>query len=507
LSKLKFTKKQNGKLDVAPKKPGRAAIYATQRKLNRAVDDNDNMAADENVGIEALGSFGHSASGVSRTIGSQTRNRKAKARRAKGAANGVKSKRPRGKPNAKAINKAAQKKRIKRGYAKSARSSGTQRIRQSATTAKNVSARLKEAASKTVSFAIRHWKVLGIVIAVVLIFALAFSALSSCGSMVSGGFQSVITSSYTSEDADIEQVDSNYRALEADLSTRVAGIEGEYPGYDEYRYNIAQIGHDPFELASYLTAKYQTYTPEMVAVELERLFGQQYALTITPTTETRYRVETRTVERTDPDTGEVYEVTETVQVAYSYRILNVTLTNKSLGTVALANLCVEQTEMYHIYMETKGNKGALFADNPYVGGRDPYTDYEVPPEALTDTKFAAMLKEAEKYLGYPYVWGGASPSTSFDCSGYVSWVINHSGWDMGRLTAQGLMDRCAAVAPSEARPGDLIFFQGTYDTAGASHVGIYVGGNMMIHCGNPISYASVNTSYWQSHFYCYGRLP
>jgi cell wall-associated NlpC family hydrolase len=162
--------------------------------------------------------------------------------------------------------------------------------------------------------------------------------------------------------------------------------------------------------------------------------------------------------------------------------------------------------MYAVYMETRGNKPELFGDNPYVN-RGEYTDYDIPPEALTDTTFAAMVREAEKYLGYPYVWGGSSPSTSFDCSGFVSWVINHSGWNMGRLTAQGLMDRCAIIPPSEAKPGDLIFFQGTYDTAGASHVGIYVGGGMMIHCGNPISYTSINTSYWQGHFYCFGRLP
>ena len=195
-----------------------------------------------------------------------------------------------------------------------------------------------------------------------------------------------------------------------------------------------------------------------------------------------------------------------VQVSYNYYILNVTLRNKSLGSVARANLNAEQREMYDIYMQTQGNKPYLFEGNPSVN-RGEYTDYDIPPEALTDTRFAAMIREAEKYLGYPYVWGGSSPSTSFDCSCYVSWVINHSGWNMGRLTAQGLMDKCAIIPKSEAKPGDLIFFQGTYDTAGASHVGIYVGGGMMIHCGNPISYANINTNYWQQHFYCYGRLP
>ena len=198
--------------------------------------------------------------------------------------------------------------------------------------------------------------------------------------------------------------------------------------------------------------------------------------------------------------------TYTVEVPYSYYILNVKLANRSLGIATAEGMTAEQSEMYAVYMETKGNKPDLFGDNPYVN-RGEYTDYDIPPEALTDTRFAAMMREAEKYLGYPYVWGGASPSTSFDCSGYVSWVVNHSGWGFGRLTAQGLMDKCAIIPRSEAKPGDLIFFQGTYDTAGASHVGIYVGDGMMIHCGNPISYASIDTSYWQSHLYCFGRLP
>jgi cell wall-associated NlpC family hydrolase len=360
--------------------------------------------------------------------------------------------------------------------------------------------------------------------------------------MLQGGAQSIIATSYTSEDEDIEQVDRDYTAKETALSNRINNIEGEYPGYDEYRYGLDQIGHDPFELASYLTAVYQTYTPQVVSSELTRLFNQQYRLTLTPVTETRYRTETRTgyraEERTgyrteqrtgyryerDPQTGGYVRVEYTytievpytytvsvpytymVQVPYSYHILNVKLTNRSLGVVASESMTAEQKEMYAVYMETRGNKPDLFADNPYVN-RGEYTDYDIPPEALTDTTFAAMIREAEKYLGYPYVWGGSSPSTSFDCSGFVSWVVNHSGWNMGRLTASGLMDKCAIIAPSEAKPGDLIFFQGTYDTQGASHVGIYVGNNMMIHCGNPISYANINTAYWQNHFYCFGRLP
>jgi cell wall-associated NlpC family hydrolase len=247
------------------------------------------------------------------------------------------------------------------------------------------------------------------------------------------------------------------------------------------------------------------YTREQVQSELQRLFNQQYTLTITPVTEIRYRTETRTGSYTDAE-GNSHSYTYTVEVPYNYYILGVRLTNRSLGSVALSNLNAEQAEMYAVYMETQGNKPELFADNVYVN-RGEYTDYDIPPEALTDTVFAAMITEAEKYLGYAYVWGGSSPSTSFDCSGFVSWVVNHSGWSLGRLTANGLMGRCAIIPPGEARPGDLIFFQGTYDVSGASHDGIYVGGGMMIQCGYPIAYASIATSYWTNHFYCFGRLP
>ena len=230
--------------------------------------------------------------------------------------------------------------------------------------------------------------------------------------------------------------------------------------------------------------------------------------------ETRTRTETRTGTRTvtDPETGELTEeeYEYEVEVEYDYYILHVTLKNNGLGTViANSGLNDEQWERYIVLLQTQGNRSHLFADDIYANPTGPYTDYDIPGEALTDERFAKMIREAEKYLGYPYVWGGSSPSTSFDCSGFVSYVINHcgNGWSVGRLTASGLMNICDIIPPSQAKPGDLIFFQGTYDTSGASHVGIYVGNGMMIHCGNPISYASVETSYWQQHFYCYGRLP
>jgi len=246
---------------------------------------------------------------------------------------------------------------------------------------------------------------------------------------------------------------------------------------------------------------------------LQSLLSQQYTVTYTPVTEVRYRTETRTgtYTYTDPDTGESHTETYTyeVQVPYNYYILNVSVVNHALGSVAAANLDPDQKEMYDIYQQTQGNRPDLFGENPSVANtNNPYADYTIPPDALTDVQFAAMMREAEKYLGYPYVWGGSTPATSFDCSGFVCWVINQSGvGSVGRTTANGLLNACNPVLPADAQPGDLIFFQGTYDTAGASHVGIYVGNGMMIHCGNPIQYASMTTTYWTNHFLAFGRLP
>lgn len=286
--------------------------------------------------------------------------------------------------------------------------------------------------------------------------------------------------------------------------------------YDEYRYSLDEIGHNPYELASYLTVIFEDYTRAEVQAALQHLFEQQYELILEEEVEIRTRTETRTGTQThtDSETGETWEeeYEYEVEVEYEYYILNVTLRNYGLGNVIRsAGLTEDQMERYELLLETLGNRSYLFGDDisSAPGGGGEYTDYDIPGEALTDTAFANMIREAEKYLGYPYVWGGASPSTSFDCSGFVSWVINNcgNGWSVGRQTADGLKNLCDIIPPSEAKPGDLIFFQGTYNTSGASHVGIYVGDGMMIHCGDPISYASIETSYWQQHFYCYGRIP
>ena len=395
-----------------------------------------------------------------------------------------------------------QKQQIKRQYAKELRNAG----KSAGKTAKNTrkaTQKAGEATKKTTDFIARHWKAILTVGVFLLLIVMIFTGLSSCAAVIQGGVSSVLGTSYTAEDETIREVEADYKELESGLREEIADIETDYPDYDEYQYHLDEIGHNPFALASYLTAKLYDYTREEAQAEIQALFEKQYTLTLREEIQTRYRTETTT----DPETGE----TTTEEIPYDYYILHVTLTNKNIETLAGELLTPEQKEMFDIYMETKGNKPDVFGEDYAAGtpGGGEYTDYEIPPEALSDERFAAMIAEAEKYLGYPYVWGGSSPSTSFDCSGFVCWVINHSGvGNVGRTTAQGIFNYTTPIAPSEAKPGDIIFFTGTYDSGSAvSHVGIYVGNGMMIHCGNPISYASVNTPYWQSHFYSYGRLP
>lgn len=401
-----------------------------------------------------------------------------------------------------------QKQQIKRQYAKDLRAAqkAGATAGKTAGAAKNTrktTQKAGEATKKTTDFIARHWKAILTVGVFLLLIVMIFTGLSSCAAVIQGGVTSIVGTSYTAEDEAIRQVEADYKELGSGLREEIADIETDYPDYDEYQYHLDEIGHNPFALASYLTAKLYDYTREEAQAEIQALFEKQYTLTLREEIQTRYRTETTT----DPETGE----TTTEEIPYDYYILHVTLTNKNIETLAGELLTPEQKEMFDIYMETKGNKPDVFGDDYATGtpGGGEYTDYEIPPEALSDERFAAMIAEAEKYLGYPYVWGGSSPSTSFDCSGFVCWVINHSGvGNVGRTTAQGIFNYTTPIAPSEAKPGDIIFFTGTYDSGSAvSHVGIYVGNGMMIHCGNPISYASVNTPYWQSHFYSYGRLP
>ena len=528
-----------------------------------------------------------------------------------------------------------QKQKIKRQYAKAAREA-----KKAGRRAKDTAVTTEKIAAGVVHAIKRHPVICTIVLLLLLVFFLIASLISSFSNLGAGGLGSLAASTYLADDADINNAELVYTEWETDLQMQINRVESDRPGYDEYRYNIGPIEHDPYVLMGYLTSAYQNFTYTQIESVLRQLFNEQYSLSFTEETEIRYRTETSI----DPETGEETEE----EVPYEWHILNVTLTSTPLENLVVSRMNADQKEICEILLQTKGNRQYVknvFGTNwlPYVtsyygyrvhpisggknyhtgvdigmpqgteilaghdgtvtlageaggyglcvaiegeayeghslttkyghcsqilvsagqevkagdvvakvgstgnstgphlhlevlvddqyrnplyfadtgdtserhlpeagaGGGGNYFDYDVPPEALADEKFAAMLAEAEKYLGYPYVWGGASPSTSFDCSGYVSWVVNHCGvgWNFGRLTADGLLGVCTPVSSADARPGDLIFFQGTYNTSGASHVGIYVGNGMMIHCGDPISYANINTSYWQQHFYTFARLP
>nr|AMN85520.1 metalloendopeptidase [Enterococcus faecium] len=526
-----------------------------------------------------------------------------------------------------------QKQKLKRQYAKAAREA-----QKTGKRAKDAAVTTEKIAASVVNTVKRHPVICGILVLLLLVVFLISSLFSSFSNIGTGGLGSIAASTYLAEDQDINNAELIYTEWETDLQMKIDRVETDRPGYDEYRYNIGAIEHDPYILMGYLTSAYQNFTYEQIEGVLRQLFNEQYSLTFTEETEIRYRTETHI----DPDTGEETEE----EVPYEWHILNVKLTATPLANLVVQRMSAEQKEICEILLQTKGNRQYVknvFGTNwlPYVtsyygyrihpisgeknyhtgvdigmaqgteilaghdgtvtlagnaggyglcvaiegeaykghtlttkyghcsqilvsvgqevkagdviakvgstgnstgphlhlevlvdgqylnplyfadtgdtsstglpnigaGGGGSYFDYDIPPEALADEQFAAMIAEAEKYLGYPYVWGGASPSTSFDCSGFVSWVVNHTGWNFGRLTADGLLGVCTPVSSADARPGDLIFFQGTYNTSGASHVGIYVGNGMMIHCGDPISYANINTSYWQSHFYTFGRLP
>ena len=405
-------------------------------------------------------------------------------------------------PSSNPISRWRQKQELKKRYME-AKASGKAGASGAAKGGKRAAEGTKSLVDKGIEFVKEHPKAILIAGVLGLLVMLIAGMFSSCTAMFAGSGNAVLGTSYTAEDADILGADADYSALEAALNNQISNIESTHPGYDEYRYDLAEIGHNPYELASYLTVLFEDYTRAEAQSTLQSLFAQQYTLTLTPEVEVRYRTETRT-----DSEGNDYDV----EVPYNYHILNVKLTNKGLGAVIRdSGLTTEQADRYDVLMTTSGNRSELFGEDVYGVAGGEYTDYDIPGEALTDEKFRRMITEAEKYLGYPYVWGGSSPSTSFDCSGFVSWVINHSGngWNVGRLGARGLKNICDIIPPDQAKPGDLIFFHHTYDApdpSDATHVGIYVGDGMMIHCGNPISYASTESSYWQSHFLCFGRI-
>lgn len=381
--------------------------------------------------------------------------------------------------------KRQQKNAIKKEYAKAKRSGAS--TKKASDITKSASKTTADTSKKVAEFVARHKTAFliigGIAAAIVIICCIC----SSCSVMFQGATSAIAGSTYPSEDSEMLAAEERYKELEQELADYITDFEAIH-SYDEYVYEIDSIEHDPYVLISILTAMKQgAWTADDVETELNSLFSRQYVLTETVTTE----------QRTGAD-GEPYD----------YHICTVTLVNNNLSHIPSEILTQDQFELYATYMKTLGNKPDLFGDSVYVDKyiNTEYEDYAIPPEALSDERFAAMMSEATKYLGYPYVWGGSSPATSFDCSGFVCWVVNHSGWSVGRTTAEGLRQMCVRVSPENAKPGDLIFFEGTYNTAGASHVGIYVGDNKMIHCGDPIQYANINSAYFSSHFMQFGRL-
>jgi hypothetical protein len=515
VDKKKPTSKLSHSLTDAPLN----TVLAT---AHREVRDSE----EDNVGVEGAHKLEQVAEGGVRTLDSAHRSHKLKPYREAAYAEKAADK-----ANLKALNKQAQqnnpqfssnpysrwqqKRAIKKEYmAAKAGKTGATTAKATQKTAKSAK-KAAENTKKTGTFLARHWKGALIVLALLLMIAFLSSVISSCSVLVQSGVTSFAASSYAADDADMLAAEEQYCALEAELQEYLDTYEDTHD-YDEYHYDLDDIEHDPYVLISAISALHGgEWTIGEVGGTIQMLFDKQYILTETVTTETRYRTETRTgtTSYIDPETGETVteEYEYEVQVPYTYYICNVTLENFNLSHVPVYIMSEEQLSMYATYMATLGNRPDLFPDSQYVGMYidTEYEDYEIPAEALSDPRFAAMMEEAEKYLGYPYVWGGSSPSTSFDCSGFVSWVINNcgEGWSIGRLGAEGLRNTCSYVSPVNARPGDLIFFEGTYDTSGASHVGIYVGNNMMIHCGDPIQYASINTNYWQQHFLSFGRLP
>ena len=518
--KAKKNAAASGKKGGKPKKPGNLAADALSAKAHQSVRNADQ---DNNSGVEAAHFTEGSAEGAARAgsrfqYGRKLRQYKKLERLEKkgnkDAVDSIFAERMKSDPQAGSnlFSRWRQKQAIKKEYAAA---------KAGAAAAENTASGTAKAAQGTVSitekafqFVQSHSHIIIGIAAVGLLVLVIAGSVSSCSVLINGGGNVVLGTSYTAEDEDLKSVETDYTKLEDKLRRQIDRIETDHPGYDEYRYNLAEIGHNPYELASLLTVEFENYTRSQVQARLQSIFEAQYELKLEEKVEIRTRKETRVGYRYNPITGTGHTYTYQVTVQYEYKILNVTLLNRGVDYVARnSGLTDDQLQRYEVTLECRGNRDDLFAGIAFAtpdgaGSSGEYQDYDIPGEALTDEKFRKMITEAEKYLGYPYVWGGSSPSTSFDCSGFVSWVINHcgNGWNVGRQTANGLMGKCDIIPKSEAKPGDLIFFQKTYNTSGASHVGIYVGNGMMIHCGSPISYASIETSYWRQHYYCMGRI-
>ena len=514
-AKLTFEdKKPPSKLSHAVKAaPVNTASIAAHREIRQYEDDN--------VGLEAAHFAEGSAESGARLTESAIRAQRlrpyrkaaaAESRLEKANLTALYKKAELNQPASNPISRWQQRRTIRRQYAAAKAGRTAETTKQASQATGKAAEKVKAAAKKTGEFVRRHKKGFLIAGAVGLALAFMLNVFSSCSVMLEGVGSAVAASTYPSEDADMLGAEAAYCGMEAELQAYLDSYESTHD-YDEYHFDLDSIEHDPYVLISILTAWHQrAWTLDEVQSTLQMLFDKQYILTEDVTSETRYRTETRTGTRTvtDPEIGETSEeeYDYDVQVPYTYYTCNVKLENFNLSHVPVYIMGEDQLSLYATYMGTLGNRTDLFPTSAYVGRyTNGYTDYDIPPEALADEQFAAIITEAEKYLGYPYVWGGSSPSTSFDCSGFVSWVINHSGWNVGRLDADSLYYICTPVSPANAKPGDLVFFEGTYDTPGMSHVGIYVGNSTMIHCGDPISYTNLNSSYWQAHFAAFGRLP
>ena len=518
--KAKKNAAASGKKGGKPKKPGNLAADALSAKAHQSVRNADQ---DNNSGVEAAHFTEGSAEGAVRAgsrfqYGRKLRQYKKLERLEKkadkDAVDSIFAERMKSDPQAGSnfFSRWRQKQAIKKEYA--AAKAGAAAVENTAAGTAKAAQGTASKTEKAFQFVQSHSHIIIGIAAMGLLVLVIAGSVSSCSVLINGGGNVVLGTSYTAEDEDLKGVETDYTKLEDKLRKKIDRIETDHPGYDEYRYNLAEIGHNPYELASLLTVEFENYTRSQVQARLQSIFEAQYELKLVEKVEIRTRKETRVGYSYNPITGTGHTYTYQVTVQYEYKILNVTLLNRGVDYVARnSGLTDDQLQRYEVTLDCRGNRDDLFAGIAFAtpdgaGSSGEYQDYDIPGEALTDEKFRKMITEAEKYLGYPYVWGGSSPSTSFDCSGFVSWVINHcgNGWNVGRQTANGLMGKCDIIPKSEAKPGDLIFFQKTYNTSGASHVGIYVGNGMMIHCGNPISYASIETSYWRQHYYCMGRI-
>ena len=503
--------------EVDKKKPPSKLTHAVQdapaNLILSQVHREVRQSEDDNVGVEAAHKMEQAVESGGRLVQSAHRAHQLKPYRAairaekkleRANLDALQKKAEIDSPTSNPVSKWQQKQAIKKQYAAAKHNQAAQTTAKAAENTAKAAKKAAEKAEKAGKYVWEHRRGFAIAAAILLMLAFLLNGLSSCSVIMDGVGSGIAASTYPSQDADMLGAEAQYCEMEAELQRYLDTYESTHD-YDEYHFDLDTIEHDPYVLISMITALHQgEWTLDEVQGTLQMLFDRQYILTEDVVVETRYRTETDTWTDADGNTH-----TDTYQVPYDYYICTVTLENFNLSHVPVYIMSEEQLGMYATYMATLGNRPDLFPGSGYIGKyvEGSYTDYDIPPEALDDEVFAAIIKEAEKYLGYPYVWGGSSPSTSFDCSGFVSWVINHSGWDVGRLGAQGLCNICTPVSSANVKPGDLVFFTGTYDTPGVSHVGIYVGNNMMIHCGDPISYANLNSNYWQSHFYRYGRLP